>query len=121
MAVKGSTAWAVLRLHNEAHLLRERREQVLDYGFPIHEQNALKDAADAADRMATCIREDDLRRLHENQVEFDRHIHEARYAAPMGPNYGRRPGDNPVDQVVKTWEADRRGDGHPTLVTDEER
>jgi len=102
----GGSAWAVLRLRNEASLLRERKRQVQDYGFLPHELASLSDAAAAADRMAASIRARDRRALRQNRVEFDKFIDQAGWAAPLGRNYGRRPGHNPVDEIAVTWEAD---------------
>lgn len=100
----GPSAWAVLRLRNEASLLRERKEQVRDYGYLPHELGSLSDAATAADRMAASIQAGDRRALTENRSEFDRFIDYAGSAAP----YGWKPGSTPVDQIVETWEADKR-------------
>ncbi len=101
------SAWAVLRLRNEASLLRERKRQVQDYGYLPHELASLSDAASAVDRMAASIQAGDRRALRQNRVEFDRFIDQAGSAAPLGRNYGRKPGHNPVDEVAAAWEADQ--------------
>ena len=106
----GSSAWAVLRLRNEASLLRERRRQVQDYGYLPHELASLSDAAAAADRMAASIQARDRRALRQNRAEFDKFIDQAGWAAPLGRNYGRRPGHNPVDEIAATWVADETND-----------
>jgi hypothetical protein len=100
----GPSAWAVLRLRNEAGLLRERKEQVRDYGYLPHELASLSDAAAAADRMAASIQAGDRRSLAQNRVEFDRFIDYAGSASP----YGWKPGTTPVDQIADSWEADER-------------
>jgi hypothetical protein len=106
----GGSAWSVLRLRNEASLLRERRRQVQDYGYLPHELASLSDAAAAADRMAASIQSGDRRALSRNRAEFDKFIDHAGWAAPLGRNYGRRPGHNPVDEIAATWEADEAND-----------
>jgi len=106
----GGSAWAVLRLRNEASLLRERRRQVQEYGYLPHELASLSDAAAAADRMTASIQAGDRRALRENRAEFDKFIDQAGWAAPLGRNYGRRPGHNPVDEIAATWEADEEND-----------
>jgi len=106
----GSSAWAVLRLRNEASLLRERKRQVQDYGYLPHELASLSDAAAAADRMAASIQARDRRALRQNRAEFDKFIDQAGWAAPLGRNYGRRPGHNPVDEIAATWVADETND-----------
>ncbi len=106
----GGNAWAVLRLRNEASLLRERKRQVQDYGYLPHELASLSDAAAAADRMAASIQAGDRRALRQNRAEFDKFIDRAGWAAPLGRNYGRRPGHNPVDEIAATWEADKAND-----------
>jgi hypothetical protein len=107
----GGNAWAILRLRNEASLLRERRRQVQDYGYLPHELASLSDAAAAADRMAASVRAGDRRALRKSRAEFDKFIDQAGWAAPLGRNYGRRPGNNPVDEIAATWEADEANDG----------
>lgn len=104
------SAWAVLRLRNEASLLRERKRQVQDYGYLPHELASLSDAASAADRMAASIQAGDRRALRQNRVEFDKFIDQAGWAAPLGRNYGRKPGHSPVDEVVVAWETDQAKD-----------
>jgi hypothetical protein len=106
----GGSAWAVLRLRNEASLLRERKRQVHDYGYLPHELASLADAAAAADRMAASIQARDRRALRQNRAEFDKFIDQAGWAAPLGRNYGRKPGHNPVDEIAATWEADVAND-----------
>ena len=106
----GGSAWAVLRLRNEASLLRQRKRQVQDYGYLPHELASLSDAASAADRMAASIQAGDRRALRQNRVEFDKFIDQAGWAAPLGRNYGRKPGHNPVDEVVAAWDADQTND-----------
>ena len=106
----GGSAWAILRLRNEASLLRERKRQVQDYGYLPHELASLSDAAAAADRMAGSIQAKDRRALRQNRAEFDKFIDQAGWAAPLGRNYGRRPGHNPVDEIAATWEADQAND-----------
>ena len=106
----GGSAWAILRLRNEASLLRERRRQVQDYGYLPHELASLSDAAAAADRMAASIQAGNRRALRQNRAEFDKSIDRAGWAAPLGRNYGRRPGHNPVDEIAATWEADAAND-----------
>lgn len=98
------SAWAVLRLRNEASLLRERKEQVRDYGYLPHELGSLSDAAAATDRMAASIQAGDRRALAENRAEFERFIG---YAGSSSP-YGWKPGSTPIDRIVDTWEADER-------------
>jgi len=115
-AGSGRSAWAVLRLRNEASLLRERKRQVQDYGYLPHELASLSDAAAAADRMAGSIQAGNRRALRQNQVEFDKFIDQAGWAAPLGRNYGRNPGHNPVDEIAATWEAVKTNDEE----TDEE-
>jgi hypothetical protein len=107
----GGNAWAVLRLRNEASLLRERKRQVQDYGYLSHELASLSDAAAAADRMAASIQAGDRRSIPQNRAEFDKFINQAGWAAPLGRNYGRRPGHNPVDEIAATWEADQSTHG----------
>ena len=99
---RGSTAWAVLRLRNEASLLRERKQQVKDYGYLPHELASLSDAAAATDRMAACVQAGDRRSLRANRAEFDKFIDYAGSASP----YGWKPGTTPVDQAALTWEKD---------------
>jgi hypothetical protein len=106
----GGSAWAVLRVRNEASLLRERMRQVQDYGYLPRELASLSDAAAAADRMAASIQAGDRRALRQNRAEFDRFIDRAGSAAPLGRNYGRRPGHNPVDEIAAGWEADEAND-----------
>ena len=106
----GGSAWAILRLRNEASLLRERKRQVQDYGYLPHELASLSDAAAAADRMAASIQARDRRALRQNRAEFDKFIDQAGWAAPLGRNYGRRPGHNPVDEIAATWVADETND-----------
>jgi hypothetical protein len=106
----GGSAWAVLRLRNEASLLRERKRQVQDYGYLPHELASLSDAAAATDRMAASIQAGDRRALRQNRAEFDKFIDQAGWAAPLGRNYGRRPGHNPVDEIAATWVADETND-----------
>jgi hypothetical protein len=106
----GGNAWAVLRLRNEASLLRERKRQVQDYGYLPHELASLSDAAAAADRMAASVEARDRRALRQNRAEFDKFIDRAGAAAPLGRNYGRRPGHNPVDEIAATWETDEAND-----------
>ncbi len=103
----GPSAWAVLRLRNEASLLRERKDQVRDYGYLPHELASLSDAAAAADRMAASIQAGDRRALRENRAEFDRFIDYAGSASP----YGWKPGSTPVDEIADTWEVDQRKEG----------
>jgi len=109
----GGSAWAILRLQNEASLLRERKRQVQDYGYLPHELASLSDAAAAAERMAASIHAGDRRALRKNRAEFDKFIDQAGWAAPLGRNYGRRPGHNPVDEIAATWEADQAKDEEP--------
>jgi hypothetical protein len=104
----GSTAWAVLRLRNEASLLRERKRQVQDYGYLPHELASLSDAASAADRMAAAIGAGDARSLRQNRAEFDKFIDYAGSASP----YGWKPGTTPVDEVATTWEAGGEKETH---------
>ena len=104
------SAWAVLRLRNEASLLRERKRQVQDYGYLPHELASLSEAASAADRMAASIQAGDRRALRQNRVEFDKFIDQAGWAAPLGRNCGPKPGHNPVDEVVAAWDADQAKD-----------
>jgi hypothetical protein len=106
----GGSAWAVLRLRNEASLLRERKRRVQDYGYLPHELASLSDAAAAADRMAASIQAGDRRALRQNRAEFDKFIDQAGWAAPLGRNYGRRPGHNPVDEIEATWVAEETND-----------
>jgi len=106
----GGSPWAVLRLRNEASLLRDRKRQVQDYGYLPHELASLSDAAAAADRMAASIQAGNRRALRQNRAEFDKFIDQAGWAAPLGRNYGRRPGHNPVDEIAVTWEADAAND-----------
>jgi len=82
----GGSAWAVLRLRNEASLLRERRLQVQDDGYLPHELASLSDAAAAADRMAASIHAGDRRALRKNRAEFDKFVDQAGWAAPLGRN-----------------------------------
>ena len=98
----GPSAWAVLRLRNEASLLRERKRQVQDYGYLPHELASLSDAASAADRMAASIGAGDRRSLRQNLAEFDKFVDYAGSASP----YGSKPGKTPVDEVVAAWEED---------------
>jgi hypothetical protein len=102
----GGSAWAVLRVRNEASLLREGKRQVQDYGYLPHELASLSDAAAAADRMAVSIQAGDRRALSQNRAEFNKFIDRAGAAAPLGRNYGRRPGHNPVDEIAASWETD---------------
>lgn len=104
----GSTAWAVLRLRNEASLLRERQRQVRDYGYLPHELASLSDAASAVDRMAASIHARDGPALRRNETEFDKFIGYAGSASP----YGWKPGTNPVDEIVATWKEDQKGEGN---------
>ena len=103
----GGSAWAVLRLRYEASLLRERKRQVQDYGYLSHELASLSDAAAAAERMAASIHAGDRRALRKNRAEFDKFVDQAGWAAPLGRNYGRMPGHNPVDEIAATWGADQ--------------
>ena len=103
-ALTGPSTWAVLRLRNEASLLRERKRQVQDYGYLPHELASLSDAASAADRMAASIEAGDRRSLRQNLAEFDKFIEYAGSASP----YGWKPGKSPVDEVVADWERDLR-------------
>ncbi len=98
----GPSAWAVLRLRNEASLLRERKRQVQDYGYLPHELASLSDAASATDRMAASIEAGDRRSLRQNLAEFDKFVDYAGSASP----YGWKPGKTPVDEVVADWERD---------------
>ena len=102
----GPSAWAVLRLRNEASLLRERKRQVQDYGYLPHELASLSDAASAADRMAASIEAGDRRSLRQNLAEFDKFVDYAGSASP----YGWKPGKTPVDEVVAAWEEDQKAD-----------
>ncbi|MGI0053059.1 MAG: hypothetical protein ACRECR_02210, partial [Thermoplasmata archaeon] len=74
----------MLRLRNEASLLRERKRQVEDYGYLHHELSSLSDAASAADRMAAAVQAGDRRALRQNLAEFDKFIDFAGSASPYG-------------------------------------
>ncbi len=113
--LSGPSAWAVLRLRNEASLLRERKQQVHDYGYLPHELASLSDAASAADRMAASVEAGDRRSLRQNLAEFDKFIDYAGSASP----YGWKPGKTPVDEVVANWERDLR-DEEVVEVEDED-
>ena len=102
------SAWAVLRLRNEASLLRERKRQVQDYGYLPHELASLSDAASAADRMAAAIEAGSARCLRQNRAEFDKFVDYAGSASP----YGWKPGATPVDEIAADWEEDREKETH---------
>ncbi|MHB8430197.1 MAG: hypothetical protein ACYDDZ_06655 [Acidimicrobiales bacterium] len=104
-ALSGPDAWAVLRLRNEASLLRDHRRQVEDYGYLPHQLAALSDAAAATDRMAASVQAGDRKALRANWQEFDKFVGFAGSAAPHLP-HDWKPGTTPVDQIAARWELD---------------